>query len=520
MEMKIGARLTATFGAVLVLLLVICVTVSAQMSHMNQDTQSIVNNRVAKVNLTNQLKEGTYRVGLLVYRALDERTPEAQQATFEQLKAQVEKNTALYQDLESRMVTAVGRVAFDRLMQVRTPYSAALKPVYAQLAAHDSNGARATLLSVIPVQTALLQGQDDFLRFERGEMDAAVRDSRDAFATARAVLWGTAALALIVALILCTVVTRSIVRPLQRVVDGAKALARGDLSVKIDVVRRDEVGALAESVNEAIAQLAAIVGGVKQASQSISSATQQLAAGNTDLSQRTEEQAASLEETASSMEELTATVRQNADNAQQASTLASTASTIAQRGGDEVSRVVETMHRISDSSTKVAEIISVIEGIAFQTNILALNAAVEAARAGEQGRGFAVVASEVRTLAQRSAAAAKEIKALIGESVNRVEAGSKLVDDAGSTINEIVESVKRVTGIMSEISSASQEQSTVIEQVNQAVSQMDQVTQQNAALVEEASAAAHSMAEQAQALRDAVAVFKVGDSDPVRVPLV
>ena len=514
MEMKIGARLTATFGAVLVLLLVICVTVSAQMAHMNEDTQSIVNNRVAKVNLTNQLKEGTYRVGLLVYRALDERTPEAQQATFEQLKAQVEKNTALYQDLESRMVTAVGRVAFDRLMQVRTPYSAALKPVYAQLAAHDSNGARATLLSVIPVQTALLQGQDDFLSFERGEMDAAVRDSRTAYDTARAVLWGAAALAVIIALILCTLVTRSIVRPLQRVVDGAKALARGDLSVKIDVVRRDEVGALAESVNEAIGKLRGIVGGVKQASQSISSATQQLAAGNTDLSQRTEEQAASLEETASSMEELTATVRQNADNAQQASTLASTASTIAQRGGDEVSRVVETMHRISDSSTKVAEIISVIEGIAFQTNILALNAAVEAARAGEQGRGFAVVASEVRTLAQRSAAAAKEIKALIGESVNRVEAGSKLVDDAGSTINEIVESVKRVTGIMSEISSASQEQSTGIEQVNQAVSQMDQVTQQNAALVEEASAAAHSMAEQAQALRDAVAVFKVGDSDP------
>src|SRR6202158_1787221 len=257
MEMKIGARLTATFGAVLVLLLVICVTVSAQMAHMNEDTQSIVNNRVAKVNLTNQLKEGTYRVGLLVYRALDERTPEAQQATFEQLKAQVEKNTALYQDLESRMVTAVGRVAFDRLMQVRTPYSAALKPVYAQLAAHDSNGARATLLSVIPVQTALLQGQDDFLSFERGEMDAAVRDSRTAYDTARAVLWGAAALAVIIALILCTLVTRSMVRPLQRVVDAAKALARGDLSVKIDVVRRDEVGALAESVNEAIAQLAA-----------------------------------------------------------------------------------------------------------------------------------------------------------------------------------------------------------------------------------------------------------------------
>jgi methyl-accepting chemotaxis protein len=204
-------------------------------------------------------------------------------------------------------------------------------------------------------------------------------------------------------------------------------------------------------------------------------------------------------------------VRQNADNAQQATTLATTASGIAQRGGEVVGRVVDTMHEISDSSAKVGEIITVIEGIAFQTNILALNAAVEAARAGEQGRGFAVVAGEVRTLAQRSASAAKEIKALIGESVDRVRAGSKLVEEAGSTIDEVVQSVRRVTDIMGEISSASHEQRTGIEQVNQAVTQMDQVTQQNAALVEEASAAAHSMAEQAQALREAVAVFKVDD---------
>src|ERR1700682_2914230 len=514
MEMKIGARLAATFGAVLGLLLVICATLSLQMARMNANTRSIVDDHAYKLKITNQVKDGTYLVSLLAYRALDERTPEVQQADFEQLKAQIEKNYAIYQDLQSRMATALGQGAFNRLIQVHMPYQAAMKPVYAQLAAHDSNGARATLLSAMPAQIALLNAQSDFLGFQQGRMDSAVQDSSNAYDTARAVLWSAAALAVIIALILCTLVTRSIVRPLQRVVDGAKACARGALSVKIDVDRRDEVGALAESVNEAIGKLAAIVGGVKQASQSISSATQQLAAGNTDLSQRTEEQAASLEETASSMEELTATVRQNADNAQQASTLASTASTIAQRGGEEVSRVVETMHRISDSSTKVAEIISVIEGIAFQTNILALNAAVEAARAGEQGRGFAVVASEVRTLAQRSAAAAREIKALIGESVDRVNAGSKLVEEAGGTINEIVRSVKRVTDIIGEISSASQEQSTGIEQVNQAVVQMDQVTQQNAALVEEASAAAHSMAEQAQSLRDAVTVFKVGDSDP------
>jgi methyl-accepting chemotaxis protein len=465
-----------------------------------------------------QLKEGTYLVSLLAYRSLEEPTSEGQQADVEQLQAQVEKDAALNQDVQSKTTTARGRAAFDPVMQARTVYAAAMKPAYAQLAAHDVSGARTTLLGAVPLQIALEKAQSDFQRFEQNTMDAGVRASRDAYDTARITLWGTAALALIVALALCALVTRSIVRPMQRVVDGANALARGDLSAKIDVVRRDEVGALAESVNEAIGKLATIVGGVKQASLSISSATQQLAAGNTDLSQRTEEQAASLEETASSMEELTATVRQNADNAHQASTLAGTASAIAQRGGDEVNRVVETMQGISDSSTKVAEIISVIEGIAFQTNILALNAAVEAARAGEQGRGFAVVASEVRALAQRSAAAAKEINALIGESVNRVDAGSKLVEEAGRTISEIVQSVKRVTDIMSEISAASQEQSTGIEQVNQAVSQMDQVTQQNAALVEEASAAAHSMAEQAQALRDAVAVFRVGDSDPVRVP--
>jgi methyl-accepting chemotaxis protein len=261
------------------------------------------------------------------------------------------------------------------------------------------------------------------------------------------------------------------------------------------------------------------IGTIKISADSIATATQQIAAGNQDLSQRTEEQAASLEETASSMEELTSTVHHNTENARQASTLASMASSTAQRGGEVVGRVIETMQGISGSSAKVAEITNVIEGIAFQTNILALNAAVEAARAGEQGRGFAVVASEVRNLAQRSATAAKEIKVLIGESVDRVQVGAKLVEEAGSTINEIVQSVKRVTDIMSEISSASQEQSSGIEQVNQAVTQMDQVTQQNAALVEEASAAAQSMAEQAQALRDAVAVFKVGDIDSARATL-
>jgi len=509
MTMKIGARLIATFSAVLVLLLAICVTIGVQMSHMNVNAQSVIREHLVKQQLANQLKEGGTGVGLLVYRALDELSPEIRQADLEKLLAQQQKNGADIDTLQSLVDSDAERTAFDHVISVRTAYIEALKPIFPQLKAHNGDAARVTVLNILPLQNALLAALNNFSKIQQDRMDEAMRDSAKSYTRARVVLWGSSAVVLIVALILCTMVTRSIVGPLQRVVEGANALAQGDLSIKITVARRDEVGALADSLNRAIAQLANIVGGVKQASLSISSATQQLASGNTDLSQRTEEQAASIEETASSMEQLTATVRQNADNAQQASKLAGTASAIAQHGGHVVGRVVETMRGISDSSIRVAEIISVIEGIAFQTNILALNAAVEAARAGEEGRGFAVVAGEVRTLAQRSATAAKEIRELISESVNRVEAGSKLVEETGSTIAEIVQSVSRVTHIVNEISAASLEQSTGIGQVNQAVGQMDQVTQQNASLVEEASAAAQAVAQQAQALRDAVAVFKV-----------
>jgi methyl-accepting chemotaxis protein len=253
-----------------------------------------------------------------------------------------------------------------------------------------------------------------------------------------------------------------------------------------------------------------IVSQVRTSSDTISTGSTQIAAGNQDLSSRTEQQASSLEETASSLEELTSTVKQNADNARQANQLAQSASDVANKGGMVVSQVVDTMGSINESSKKISDIISVIDGIAFQTNILALNAAVEAARAGEQGRGFAVVAAEVRTLAQRSAAAAKEIKELISDSVEKVDTGSKLVDQAGTTMHEIVESIRRVTDIMGEITAASQEQTAGIEQINQAVSQMDQVTQQNASLVEEAAAAAEAMRDQAAGLAQAVGVFKIG----------
>ncbi|CAB3761834.1 methyl-accepting chemotaxis protein [Paraburkholderia solisilvae] len=297
----------------------------------------------------------------------------------------------------------------------------------------------------------------------------------------------------------------------------ATQIATGDLSATVVTAPSDRDSML-YSMKQMQEHLTQMIGKIMVSTDSIATATGEIASGTTDLSRRTEEQAASLQETASSMEQLTGAVRQNAENARQATSVAGDASRVAQRGGEVVGRVVETMRGITDSSSKVAEIISVIEGIAFQTNILALNAAVEAARAGEQGRGFAVVAGEVRTLAQRSATAAKEIKQLISESVERVGSGSKQVEEAGSTIDEVVRSVARVTAIMKEISAASDEQSTGIDQVNRAVTQMDQVTQQNAALVEQATAAAQSMAEQAQLLRDSVAAFKVGDTTHARVP--
>jgi methyl-accepting chemotaxis protein len=301
----------------------------------------------------------------------------------------------------------------------------------------------------------------------------------------------------------------SITRPLLEAVKMANAVAKCDLTQRIEVKSSDEVGQLLQALKEMNESLAGIVGEVRNTTESITTASQEIAQGNSDLSQRTEEQASSLEETASSMEELTSTVKQNTENAKQANQLAASASDIAVKGGKVVGDVVQTMASISDSSKKIVDIISVIEGIAFQTNILALNAAVEAARAGEQGRGFAVVAAEVRNLAQRSAAAAKEIKTLIGDSVDKVDAGSRQVDQAGATMNEIVAAVKRVTDIMAEIAAASDEQSTGIEQVNQAIVQMDNVTQQNAALVEEAAAAAESMQGQAEVLMRAVSIFKL-----------
>ncbi|MFM0305113.1 methyl-accepting chemotaxis protein [Paraburkholderia sediminicola] len=312
--------------------------------------------------------------------------------------------------------------------------------------------------------------------------------------------------------------SRAIGRPLDQALGHFDAIAAGDLRRPIVVTSRNEMGQLLEGIARMQRSLTETVRAVRSGSESIATATRQIAAGNIDLSSRTEEQASALQETASSMEELTGTVKQNADNARQASALAANASEIANKGSSVVSQVVGTMGDINQSSAKIADIISIIEGIAFQTNILALNAAVEAARAGEEGRGFAVVAGEVRSLAQRSSAAAKEIKELIDTSVERVQSGSALVDEAGRTMTEIIGAVQRVTDIMGEIAAASEEQSSGIDQVARAVTQMDEVTQQNAALVEEAAAAASSLEDQAGKLRTAVAVFHLDESG-VKAPV-
>ena len=312
-----------------------------------------------------------------------------------------------------------------------------------------------------------------------------------------------------VALIVGIWLVRAITGPLDEAVKVAQAVADGDLTQSIRVHSKDEAGKLMEALQTMNKRLQQIVGEVRTGTDTIATASSEIASGNLDLSSRTEQQAGSLEETVSAMEELTSTVKQNADNARQANQLAASAAEVAVQGGQVVSQVVSTMNNINESSKKIVDIISVIDGIAFQTNILALNAAVEAARAGEQGRGFAVVASEVRSLAQRSAAAAKEIKELIDDSVSKVGQGSELVAQAGVTMDEVVSSVKRVTDVMGEITAASQEQSAGIEEVNRAISMMDQATQQNAALVEQAAAAAQSMQDQAVRLTQAVSVFKI-----------
>ena len=413
----------------------------------------------------------------------------------------IAKNAALPLNQDIKDILEKAQPAVE--MYIKTANSVA------QLAFEDNTAANARLAEYITtfrILAGTMLALDDL-------MEQSMKEVQDAGLAQGIVIRNTVivtmAIALLSIFVTSLLIIRSITRPLVRAVALANTVASGDLTSKIEIKSTDETGILMQALKDMNDSLYEIVVNVRTSVDSIATATKEIAAGNSDLSQRTEEQASALQETASSMEELTSTVKQNAENAKQANQLAKGASDIAVKGGNVVGKVVITMGSINESSRKVVDIISVIEGIAFQTNILALNAAVEAARAGEQGRGFAVVASEVRSLAQRSAAAAKEIKALIGDSVGKVEVGTKLVDEAGKTMEEVVTAVKRVTDIMAEITAASMEQSSGIEQVNKAITQMDEVTQQNAAVVEQAAAAAESLEVEAQNLAQSVSIFKL-----------
>ncbi|MBT9502943.1 MAG: HAMP domain-containing protein [Burkholderiaceae bacterium] len=374
----------------------------------------------------------------------------------------------------------------------------------------DVSGVEETVKNeYVPSVNAYLAAIDKFVKLQQLKGENAQKEA--AAARSEIVMYGSvgALIVIVLGMAVAAALVKSIRQPLQQSIDVASAIAAGDLTQHISTERGDEFGALMKALQHMNESLGRVVGNVRASTDSISHASVEIATGNADLSQRTEQTASNLQQTASSMEELTSTVRQSADSARQANQLATSAAEVAARGGAVVAQVVATMDEINTSSKKISDIIGVIDGIAFQTNILALNAAVEAARAGEQGRGFAVVAAEVRSLAQRSAQAAREIKSLIGTSVEKVEGGSRLVADAGKTMSEIVGSVQRVTDIIAEISAAAGEQSQGIGQVNVAVAQLDQMTQQNAALVEESAAAAESLREQAMRLAQEVAVFKL-----------
>jgi methyl-accepting chemotaxis protein len=403
------------------------------------------------------------------------------------------------------------RARYDATLAVRARFVETKQQLMDANKAGDAQAAaRIYKDNFTPAADAYLAGMKALQTYERKVLNDMAQDVAAATAHTRTLTVAFTALLVLLGAVVSWLIARSIVKPLAEAVDIARTVADGDLTGRIDSAARDEIGDLMRSLHRMNDALAGVVRDVQSGTHAIAIASGEIAAGNQDLSSRTEQQASALEETASSMEELTSTVKQNAENARQADQLARSASAVAVQGGDVVGQVVGTMASINASSAKIVDIIAVIDGIAFQTNILALNAAVEAARAGEQGRGFAVVAGEVRNLAQRSAAAAKDIKGLIATSVADVEAGTRLVGDAGRTMEEVVAGIRRVADIMSEITAASQEQSTGIEQVNHAIAQMDQVTQQNAALVEEAAAAAASMQEQAEGLRGTVAVFRTG----------
>ncbi len=509
-QLRVGTRLAAAFSLLALMMLAIVGIAVAGLSTLGSDIHLMVNDRYAKVKLVNEIQDElnqqarSTRNLLIMDSEVDRNVEIALIATSRATAAE------RYARLVPLVTSDHGKALLADVHQKRAGYMDRLDPFIKTVQGGDLASAKQQLLSTLrPQQLAYVKSLGELIRLEERLMDDTSSATAVSVQRISMELIVAALAALLLAVAAAVVVTRSVVRPLDDTVATLQAVAKGDLAMELRVDRGDEIGMLQSALSVTVQSLRELVHRVRSGVESVATASSQIATGNQDLSGRTEQQAASLEETASSMEQLTATVRQSAEIAQQACQLATDASNAAARGGESVGSVISTMNDITDSSRRISEITGVIDAIAFQTNILALNAAVEAARAGEQGRGFAVVASEVRTLARRSGEAAREIKALIGNSVDRVEVGSRQVVEAGDHMNVIVAQVRRVTELITDIASAAREQSDGILQVNQAVAQMDQVTQQNAALVEQSAAAAASLSLQAQGLSEAVAAFNV-----------
>ena len=510
-NLKISTRLIILISLLSLLLIAIGATGLVNISKSNDALKSVFEDRTVPMGQIAHINQLTLRNRLLIAGALLDPTLEEISKDVAGIEANIADIDKVWSAFMATTLTLEEAKIANKFAEDRAKFvQEGLRPSVAALRANNLEEARRIVFEknrplYVPVSAgieALMKLQLDVARLE---YDAAVAR----YATVRWWSMGSIVAGVLFAFMFGMALVRGISRSLSEALDAAHAVAQGDLNHTIQVDGKDEVAHLLIALSDMQASLASVVTTVRQGSESVATASAQIASGNHDLSARTESQASALEETAASMEELSVTVKQNADNARHANQLAQSASTVAIKGGEVVAQVVETMKHINDSSKRIFDIISVIDGIAFQTNILALNAAVEAARAGEQGRGFAVVASEVRSLAGRSAEAAKEIKSLIGASVERVEQGSTLVVQAGATMTEVVSSIRRVTDIMGEISAASNEQSMGVSQVGEAVMQMDQVTQQNAALVEEMAAAASSLKSQAQELVGTMARFKL-----------
>ncbi len=513
-HLSIKLKLMITLGIVCVMLVTVGLLGISDLRRSNQSLQDIYANKLVPANALAMAFEllGSDRAAAL--RAANAGKPEMADAAVTAVHdEQAERNTLLAK-FRGAILSARELPLAKRFETDRDTLGKAMGDALSALAAHDFQQAVEVLDGSVEVDyTAVKKDVAALFAMQTGIAQETFANDQQQMRQSAVIAYTAIGTGLGLAMLLSFLLIRSIARSLGTAVRVADNIAEGRLDNPIEIKTRDELGRLLESFRRMDAKLTGIVREVRASSESVGTAAKQIAQGNDDLSQRTQEQASSLEETASSMEEMTATVKQNADNASQANQLARGARAQAERGGEVAARAVLAMGEVNDSSRKIADIVSLIDEIAFQTNLLALNAAVEAARAGEQGRGFAVVASEVRSLAQRAAGAAKEIKGLIGDSLEKVRAGTELVGESGNTLKAIVESVKKVTDIVAEIAAASQEQSSGIDQVNTAVMQMDEVTQQNAALVEEAAAASRAMQEQAQMMQRQVAFFRIGDAD-------